>query len=375
MTKRIGLEVRSTISSEGRLSVTLDEAAVPDPGAGEVVVRVEAAPINPSDLGLLFGPADFSTIEVGGTADRPVVRASVPAARMAGLAARLDVPMAVGNEGAGVVVAAGPGAEGLIGRAVAISGGTYAQFRVVGAAGCAVLPDGVTPREGAAWFVNPMTVLGMVETMRREGHTALVHTAAASNLGQMLARVCQADGIPLVNIVRSPRQVALLRDLGAAHVLDSTSPGFAGDLTEALAATGATLGFDAIGGGTMAATILAAMEEVASRDATSFSRYGSSVHKQVYVYGMLDTGPKVIGGNLGMAWGVGGWLLTWFLRKIGPTEAARLRARVMAELTTIFASGYTAEIPLSGMLSAAMIAAYGRRATGEKYLVVPNRSS
>ena len=239
---------------------------------------------------------------------------------------------------------------------------------------CLVLPEGTSPRDGASAFVNPLTVLGMVETMRREGHRALVHTAAASNVGQMLNRVCLADGIPLVNIVRSSSQVTLLRDMGATHVLDSTSPDFRQALTRALADTGATLAFDAIGGGRMAALILAAMEEVLSAQSSTYSRYGSSVHKQVYIYGALDPGPKIIEGNLGLAWGVAGWLMTWFYQKISPETAKKLRDRVAAELTTTFASHYTAEISLSEALSPPVIAAYSRRATGEKYLIVPNRA-
>jgi NADPH:quinone reductase len=240
---------------------------------------------------------------------------------------------------------------------------------------CLVLPEGASPRDGASAFINPLTVLGMVETMRREGHKALVHTAAASNVGQMLNRVCLADSIPLVNIVRSQTQANLLRKMGARHVLDSTSPDFRPALIGALAETGATLAFDAIGGGTMAATILAAMEEVANAGSTTYSRYGSPVHKQVYIYGVLNPGPKIIEGNLGTAWGIGGWLMTWFYQRIAPDAAKRLRDRVAAELTTTFASHYTAEISLTEALSPEVIAAYSRLATGEKYLIVPNESS
>jgi len=250
----------------------------------------------------------------------------------------------------------------------------YAQYRVLKAADCLVLPEGTAPRAGAAAFVNPLTALGMVETMRREGHSALVHTAAASNLGQMLVRICRADGIPLVNVVRSAEQASLLRGMGAKYVLDSTGAGFKGELTEALAESGATLAFDAIGGGTMAGTIMAGMEAALSRKLASYSRYGSPVHKQVYIYGALDPGPRIIAGNVGMAWGVGGWLVTWFLQRIGPEAAGRLRARVAAELTTIFAAHYTAEISLAEALRPEVIAAYGRRATGEKYLVNPAKA-
>ena len=371
------LELRSKITSDGRLELFLEETAVSEPAADELVVRIDAAPINPSDIGLLLGPADPSAIKAVGTPERPKAVAVIPKERLAGLRSRLDVALPVGNEGAGIVINAGSDAHSLIGRAVAAlsARGMYAQYRTVKAADCIVLPEGTPPRVGASAFINPLTVLGMVETMRREGHKALVHTAAASNVGQMLNRVCLADGIPLVNIVRSPEQVALLRNMGAAHVLDSTSPDFRPALGRALAETGATLAFDAIGGGTMAATILAAMEEVLSAKSATYSRYGSSVHKQVYIYGVLNPGARIIEGNLGMAWGVAGWLMTWFYQKVGPDVAKKLRDRVAAELATTFASHYTAEISLTEALSPESIAAYTRRATGEKYLIVPNRGS
>jgi NADPH:quinone reductase len=371
-----GLELRSKITSGGELELWLEDVAVPEPAADELVVRVEAAPLNPSDILLLLGPADLSTIQSGGTNDRPTVTATIPQSRMAAVAGRLDVPLPVGNEGAGIAIKAGADVQALVGRTLAARSnrGMYAQYRVVKASDCLLLPQGATARDGASAFINPLTVLGMVETMHREGHTALVHTAAASNLGQMLNRVCLADGIGLVNIVRSPQQAEILRRTGAKYVLDSTGPNFGRDLADALAETGATLAFDAIGGGAMAATILSSMEQVANRKATAYSRYGSSIHKQVYIYGVLDPGPKVIEGNLGMAWSVGGWLMTWFYQKIGPDTAQRLRDRVASELTTTFASRYTSAISLAEVLSPDVIAAYSRRATGEKYLVVPNGS-
>jgi hypothetical protein len=287
---------------------------------------------------------------------------------------RLDQAVPVGNEGAGIVIDAGTRSRELIGRTVATRSnlGMYAQYRIVKASNCMLLPEGTPPRQGASAFINPLTALGMVETMRREGHTALVHTAAASNLGQMLNRVCLADHIGLVNIVRSKQQMEILRVLGAKYVLDSTSVTFKTDLADALAETGATLAFDAIGGGNMASTILEGMEQAALRNAKSYSRYGSSTHKQVYIYGVLDAEPTQIDRNLGMAWGVGGWLMTRFIEKIGPREAERLRNRVAAELTTTFASNYTAEISLTEALSPDIIARYARRATGEKYLIVPH---
>ncbi len=367
-----GLELRTLITSAGTLELSLVDVPVPAPGPGEVVVRIEGAPINPSDLGLLVGPADLSTIKAGGTADRPVVTATVPPQAVKMLAARLDQSLAVGNEGAGTVVAAGPGAEALAGRLVATFGGAmYARYRLVKAADCMVLPAGATAADGASCFVNPLTALGMTETMRREGHTALVHTAAASNLGQMLNRICLKDGIGLVNIVRSAAQVDLLRGQGAVHVLDSTSPTFTDDLTEALVATGATLAFDAIGGGRLASQILGGMEAAANRRATAYSRYGSSVYKQVYIYGSLDVRPTELVRSFGLSWGVGGWLLMPFLAKIGADGAQALRQRVLAELKTTFASHYTAEISLAEALRPDILTAYARRATGEKYLINP----
>ena len=370
-----GLELRSRITSEGVLELWLEEVTTPAPAADEVVVRVEATPINPSDLAMLLGPADVATLQSGGTPERPVTTASVPQSRLGFVAARLDQPMLVGNEGAGIVIDAGSEARGLIGRAVAArASGMYAQYRVAKLSDCLVLPEGTSPKTGAAAFVNPLTTLGMIETMRREGHTALVHTAAASNLGQMLQRLCHEEGIALINIVRSAGQVALLRELGAKYVLDSTSATFAADLTDAVAETGATIGFDAIGGGAMAATILTCMEKALARKATAYSRYGSPVHKQVYIYGSLDVRPTDLPRNFGMAWGVGGWLMPWYLQKIGPRDAQKLHQRVAAELTTTFASRFTAEISLSEALAPPVIAAYNKRATGEKYLITPNRA-
>jgi NADPH:quinone reductase-like Zn-dependent oxidoreductase len=373
MAKLSGLELRSKITSGGKLELSLEEAGVPEPAADEVVVRVEATPINPSDLGMLLGPADPATFTAGGTKERPSATAIVPAPRLASVAGRIDQAMLVGNEGAGLVVEAGAEAREWLGRRVATrTFGMYAQYRLARVADCLLLPPGATSRQGASAFINPLTALGMVETLRREGHTALVHTAAASSLGHMLNRLCQADNIPLVNIVRSAAQVAILREVGARYVLDSTSPGFAAELTDAAAETNATLAFDAIGGGTLVATILTCMERAASRQATSYNRYGSSTHKQVYIYGGLDTRPTELTRNFGMAWGVGGWLVTWFLQKIGSRDTQRLRERVAAELTTTFSTHYTAEISLTEALSPAVIAAYNKRATGEKYLITPS---
>ena len=373
---RQALQLRSLVKKSGELELSLASIAIPVPAANEVLVRIEASPINPSDLGLLLGPADMSTAKLTGTAERPVLTARVPEAALKGMAARLDVSMPVGNEGAGVVVAAGssPAAQALLGKTVAVLGGAmYSQYRAIAAEQCLVLPAGATPADGASSFVNPLTALGMVETMKREGHSALVHTAAASNLGQMLNRICLKDGVALVNIVRKPEQVALLESIGAAFVCNAASPTFMPELTEALVATGATIAFDAIGGGKLAGQILSCMEAAANKTAKEYSRYGSTVHKQVYLYGSLDPSPTEFNRNFGMTWGMGGWLLFPFLQKIGPAAVQALKQRVAAELKTTFASRYSKEVSLAGALQLDMIAAYGKRATGEKFLINPSK--
>jgi NADPH:quinone reductase-like Zn-dependent oxidoreductase len=371
-----GLQLRSLIKNSGELEISLANVPTPEPAEDAVIVRVEATPINPSDLGLMIDAADMATARASGTREAPVITATVPKAAMKAMAGRIDESMPVGNEGAGVVVKTGSSdaARALRGKTVAMIGGAmYAQYRAIRAADCLVLPPGITPAEGASCFVNPLTSLGMTETMRREGHTALVHTAAASNLGQMLNRICLNDNIGLVNIVRNPQQAGLLRKIGAKHVVDSTAPGFLDDLTAALVETGATLAFDAIGGGRLAGQILTSMEAAANKTATVYSRYGSGVHKQVYIYGSLDPRPIELSRGFGMAWGVGGWLLFPFMTKIGRADADRLRQRVVAELKTTFASHYTKVVSLQEALELANMTAYAKRATGEKYLINPNK--
>ncbi len=375
-----GRQIRSTLRAagdgEGQLELSLATVEVPDPGADEIVVRIEASPLNPSDLGLLFGPADMRSAQASGSAQDPVVTARIPASLMRGVSGRLGQSLPVGNEGAGVVVAAGksPAAQALLGKTVGLIGGAmYSQFRAIHARQCLPLRDGTTPAEGAACFVNPLTSLGMLETLRLEGHKALVHTAAASNLGQMLVRLCRAEGIDLVNVVRRPEQAALLRALGAKFVVDSSAPSFMDELVAAISTTGATLAFDATGGGRLASQILTAMEAALSANA-EFSRYGSSTHKQVYIYGGLDRSPTELTRSFGMAWGVGGWLLTPFLQKIGFEAGQKLRDRVAAEIRTTFASHYSREVSLAEALSLDAIAAYGKQATGEKFLINPHKA-
>ena len=371
---RQGLELRSLITAQGELRLSLEPVPVPALQPDEVLLELQAAPINPSDLGLLVGPADVAAAVAQGEGAQRTLTAPIPPQLLKYVAARLDQSMPVGNEGAGRVVDAGasPQAQALVGRTVsAWGGGMYARYRVVKLDACLPLPDDASAADGASAFVNPLTALGMVETLRAEGHTGLVHTAAASNLGQMLNRICLADGVPLVNIVRSPEQAAILRGEGAAHVCDSSAAGFADDLVAALKATGATLAFDAIGGGRLASDILSAMETVASAG-VPYSRYGSSSRKQVYIYGSLDLGPTTLTRSFGLSWNVGGWLLTSFLQRVGRDTRARLQARVTSELKTTFASRYTRTVSLAQALEPDTFRAYLRRATGEKYLIDPS---
>jgi NADPH2:quinone reductase len=369
------LQLRSLVRADQTLEVVLEQVDVPDPGPGDVVIRVEAAPVNPSDIGLLFAGADLAAAVSSGTSERPVVIAPIPAPVMRTLGARVGTPLPVGNEGAGTVVAVGssPPAQALLGKLVAAAGGgMYSQYRCLDASLCLVLPEGTTAAEGASSFVNPMTALGMVETLRLEGHKALVHTAAASNLGQMLNRLCIEDHVPLVNIVRRPEQEEMLRSAGASYVCNSTSATFMDDLVRALKATSATLAFDAIGGGKLASQILTGMETAAREPQARYSLYGSPVHKQVYIYGGLDRSPTELTRNYGMAWSIGGWLILPFLQKIGPEGLERMRRRVVNGLKTTFASSYTNEVSLAGALQLEAISVYAWAATGSKYLINPN---
>jgi len=370
------LAMLSTLSEDAELRMELVEQPVPDPKAEEVIVRIEATPINPSDHGVMFGWATMAEATSSGEGSTRVLTAPVSPQGMAGMKARIGQPLPVGNEGAGTVVAAGdsPEAQGLVGKTVAVmGGGMYAQYRCIPAAMCLPLLEGHTARDGASSFVNPLTALSMVEVMKGEGHKALVHTAAASNLGQMLNLICQADGVDLVNIVRRPEQAQLLRDLGAKYICDSSSDSFMADLTEAVHATGATLAFDATGGGMLASNILTAMETAAARTPGAYSIYGSIQHKQVYLYGALDVSPTTLTRGYGMAWGVGGWLLPNFLAKAGMEVAGRLRARVAKELKTTFASHYTDELSLSDALDAKIVSKYVAKTTGQKFLMCPQK--
>ncbi|QIB50359.1 zinc-binding dehydrogenase [Pseudomonas sp. OIL-1] len=368
------IELTSTISEDNKLELALREIEIPQPGENQVVIRIEAAPINPSDLGVMFSAADMTTAKQSGSADRPVISADVPAKFMGAVEKRVGKSIPVGNEGAGTVVAAGSSAaaKSLMGKTVAfIGGGSYRKYLCANVQSCLELEPGTTAAEGASSFVNPLTALAMVETMRAEGHKAIVHAAAASNLGQMLNRICIADGIDLVNIVRKPEQEALLRDLGAKYVVNSSSDSFMADLTQALIDTGATIAFDPIGGGRLASDILTCMEAAVSRNMTEYSVYGSDIYKQVYIYGGLDRGPITLNRTFGFAWGVNGFLLFNALGKLGKDTAAAMRKRIAAEIKTTFASHYTHEVSLAGALQLDAISVYGKQATGEKFLIKP----
>ncbi|MBI1400383.1 zinc-binding dehydrogenase [Hyphomonas sp.] len=373
---KTALQLRSLAKASGELELSLAEVLVPEPGPDDVLIRVEATPINPSDLGLLVGGADMSTAKASGTKEQPVVTANIPPPALRAMTARLDQSMPVGNEGAGVVVKAGssPAAQALLGKMVAGLGGEmYSQYRMLNVAQCLPLPDGTSAKDGASCFVNPLTALSFVETMKMQGRTGIVHTAAASNLGQMLVKICQKDNVPLVNIVRKKEQADILKGLGAKYIVDSTSPTFMEDLITALAETKTTLGFDAIGGGPLAGQLLVAMEAAAVRNMKEFSRYGSGQQTQVYIYGRLDMSQTTVPPGVGFAWNLGGYLLTPFLQQVGPEVRARMRQRVVDELKTTFASHYTAEISLAEALDLKTLQAYNAKATGEKYLINPNK--
>lgn len=373
-TRQLRSLVTTTTDDGGEVRLSIEATELPEPRPHQLLVQVEAAPINPSDLGLMLAMADVERAAASGMPDEPVVTAPISAKVMPALQARVGRSMPVGNEGAGTVIAAGesPEAQELIGKRVAfLGGGTYAGHALTAVQMCLPLPDGATAAQGASSFVNPLTALGFVETMRREGYSAIVHTAAASNLGQMLNRICQADGVPLVNIVRKPDQADLLREQGATYVVDSSSDSFFSELVAALKETGATLAFDAVGGGDLASTILNAMEAAITDPGAPYSTYGTDVWKQVYVYGALDRRPIELRRGFGFAWGVGGWLLTPFLSKLAPEDHVRLRSRVAEELTTTFASHYTNQVGLAEALDLEVLRQYARMSTGQKYLIAP----
>lgn len=368
------LTMLTLAKEDGELEVSLQRRPMPQPKAHEVLVQILATPINPSDLGLLFGAADLSAATASERDGLPVLTAKLPQPALRAMAARIGDALPIGNEACGTVVAAGasPEAQALLGKTVAMIGGEmYAEYRCLAAGMCLPLPDGTDPVDGASCFVNPLTSLAFVETMRMEGHSAIVHTAAASNLGQMLVKICAKDNVPLVNIVRCDAQVELLKSIGAQHVLNSTAPDFMDALVAALTETGATIGFDAIGGGKLGGQILSAMEQAAVARMTSYSRYGSDTFKQLYIYGALDLSPTTLNRNFGFSWSISGFLLTPFLAKAGPEVAGRMRQRVVDELTTTFKSHYSHQISLTEALDPVVAANYNAKRTGEKYLIRP----
>lgn len=378
MSEQTSTEIRSTVTSEGNVEISIARVEKPTPSENEVLIKVEASPINPSDLGLLISfAADLDSLSVSGSGDNTVAKMKIHPGLMGAMKPRLDESMQVGNEGGGVVVDAGANAKHLIGKTVGVAGGAmYSQYRCVSAQSCLVMEEGTTPAEASSSFVNPLTALAFVETMKMENHTAIVHTAAASNLGQMLVKICADDGVPLVNIVRKQEQVDILKGLGAEHVCNTSDPAFMDDLVNALVETGATLGFDATGGGNngeLPGQILAAMEIAANKTAKEYSRYGSDTYKQVYIYGGLDQSPTILKRAFGMSWGLGGWLLTPMIGKIGMERFHEMRMRVAREITTTFASNYAQEISFEEMLQPETIRAYAKQATGKKYLVNPQK--
>jgi len=364
-----GRQLFTTLAQDGTLTVEIGEAEFPQPTGHKVLVRMEAAPINPSDLALLFGPADLENAEYS---DGRVV-AKIPEPFASAMKGRHGQRLPVGNEGAGTVIAAGeePMAQALLGQRVAcVPGNAYSEYALAEATMCLPLGE-LTAEQGASAFVNPMTALGFVETARAEGHKAIVHAAAASNLGQMLNRICQEDGIALVNIVRKAEQAELLRGQGAAHVVNSSDDDFLAQLRASIDATDAYLGFDPIGGGKTVDTCFKAMEQVATAKMTEYSRYGSNQPKKMYIYGRLDLSPTILTPSYGFGWTLSGWLLTPFLQSAGMETVMRMRQRVLEGLTTTFASHYSARVTLDEMLRKDSAVQYSKMRTGEKFLVLP----
>ena len=367
-------QIVSTATAAGELVLSIVENEIPTPNDDEVVVEMEAAPINPSDMFPLLGFADYSKGELVTDGNEQKMVAPVPPQFVDAMRARLDQTLPVGNEGSGRVIAAGANVKHLEGKLVSlVTGQCYQQFVKAPAFMCLPHKDDTSAEEAASSYVNPLTALGFVETLKAEGHKAMAHTAAASNLGQMVLKLCLQEGIDLICIIRSDEQAKILKDLGAKYVINSNDDDFKDQLVDAMAETGATLAFDAIGAGDMADTLLASMERALSRNASGLNTYGSDQHKQVYIYGRLAQGPVTLGQSYGMHWGVGGWLLTPFLQKIGMEKMGELQARVANEIKTTFSSNITDTLSLSEAIDPANIARYMPKKTGEKYLIKPQK--
>ncbi|WP_341861698.1 zinc-binding dehydrogenase [Gymnodinialimonas sp. 57CJ19] len=364
-----GKQLFTTLAADGTLTVAVEDVAFDAPTGNQVLVKMEAAPINPSDLAILVGGADVENAEY--TRGKFVAR--MPKAANAAAKARHGLKLPAGNEGAGTVVEAGDSdaAQALIGQRVScVPGNAYSQYCLADAAMCLPLGDH-TAEDGASAFVNPMTALGFVENAKADGQDAILHTVGASNLGQMLTRICQEDGIELVNVVRKGEHVDLLRGIGAAHVVNSSDDDFMDQLTGAIRETGAFYGFDPVGGGKHVDRSFRAMEQVAAEQMTEFSRYGSTQQKRMFIYGRLDTSPTILTPSYGFGWTLSGWLLFPFLQSVGRETVARMQQRVSDNLTTTFASTYKSRVSLEDMLTKDAVMDYRTMKTGEKYLVTP----
>ena len=378
MERQTSKEMRSMVTKEGYMEISIIETQIPKPKGNEVLIKIEAAPINPSDLGrLLSYAADLSDISTMEGSQPTQIKIKLKEKLMSPLKPRLDQSLSLGNEGAGVVVDAGSEAKEMIGKTVGLAGGgMYCQYRCMPANNCLLMDDQTSPEEAASSFVNPMTALGFIETMKLEGHEALIHTAASSNLGQMLIKICKTDSVPLINIVRNSSQIELLKNVGANFVCSTSDESFEEGLFTSIKETGATLAFDATGGGNegkLAGQILSAMERAILSSSKEYKIYGSDTHKQVYIYGGLDRSPTILNRSYGMSWSIGGWLLMPMINKFGMEKFQKMRERVAREIKTTFASKYHKHISLEQALQQDIIRAYAAQSTGKKYLITPHK--
>ena len=378
MERQTSKEMRSKVTKEGYMEISIIETQIPKPKGNEVLIKIEAAPINPSDLGrLLSYAADLSDINTMEGNHPAQIKIKLKEKLMSPLKPRLDHSLSLGNEGAGVVVDAGSEAKEMIGKTVGLAGGgMYCQYRCMPANNCLLMDDQTSPEEAASSFVNPMTALGFIETMKLEGHEALIHTAASSNLGQMLIKICKTDSVPLINIVRNSSQIELLKNVGANFVCSTSDKSFEEDLFTSIKETGATLAFDATGGGNegkLAGQILSSMERAILSSSKEYKIYGSDTHKQVYIYGGLDRSPTILNRSYGMSWSIGGWLLMPMINKFGMEKFQKMRERVAREIKTTFASKYHKHISLEQALQPDIIRAYAAQSTGKKYLITPHK--